>query len=329
VIIDCQTHWYPPAYMESIRDRADYPKAERDGSDYAFFPRAGEHWPIPPHYYDLDRQLDNASENGVDAFLSSPAVFGDVSRLPLSTAIDAARLLNDQLAIAQQRYAGRVYGVATLPIQDPAAAVQELNRAVLELGLKAACIHSNIAGGRIGKRPTWPVYERFQELEIPLFLHPTRSIAVDLLQDNGLEGTLGAMLDTSVAALSLIYDGVLDAFPELQVVHPHLGGMLPYVLGRVEEEGTKHWAGGRHADQAASEYLQRNFMTDTVSQHPPALALACTVYGEDRVLFSSDYPYWDRAKGIAFVRDNLDETDATEIFAANAARLLGLEKVVA
>jgi predicted TIM-barrel fold metal-dependent hydrolase len=325
MIVDCQTHWYPPAYLELILDRPGFPSATRNGDGYVFYPRDGEPWPLPPHYTELTLQLEDASANGVDVVLSSPAVFGDVSRLPLPLAVEVAGLLNGELAQAERDHPGRVIGVATLPMQDAGAAVAELDRAVAELGLRAVCIHSSIAGARIGNRDTWPVYERIQEIGVPIFLHPTRSIAIELLQDNGLEGSLGAMFDTSVAALSLIYDGVLDAFPGLKVVHPHLGGMLPYVLGRVEEEDSKHWSGGRHADLKVSQYLRRNFLTDTVSQHPGALALAREVYGAENVLFSSDYPYWDRAKGVAFIRDNLDERDAAAVYSGNASRLLGLE----
>ncbi|MFT3865034.1 MAG: amidohydrolase family protein [Solirubrobacterales bacterium] len=323
-VLDCQTHWYPPAYLESILDAPGYPTAKRAVDGYRFFPRAGEEWPLSADYIDLDVQLDDAAAAGVDAILTNPAVFGDVAELPLADAVAATRLLNDQLASAEERYPGRVFGAAVVPMQDAVAAVAELERATQDLGLKAVTLHSNIAGRRIGKRESWPLYERIEQLGVPVLLHPTLSIAAAALQDGGLEGTLGFMLDSSVGALSLVYDGVLDAYPSLQVVHPHLGGILPYLRGRIEEEDSKHWSAGRRAELRLVEYLRRNFYTDTVSQLPEALALARAAYGIERIIFSSDFPYWPRAKGVSFVRDNLDPAAAESVFSGNAMRLFGI-----
>jgi predicted TIM-barrel fold metal-dependent hydrolase len=326
MIIDAQTHWYPRPYFEWITGRDSWPKAYQDGEGFSYEPREGEVWPLDRNFLDLDVQLADAAASGVDAILTSPAVFGDVGALDLKEGIETCRMLNDQLAWAEREYPGRVYGAGVVPMQDADAAIAELDRLSGELGLRAVCLHTNIGGRRIGTRATWPLYERIQELGLPIFLHPTYSIAAPPLQEDGLEGTLGFMLDSSVGALSLIYGGVLDAYPQLRVVHPHLGGMLPYVQGRIMEEDSKHWSAGRRAELTIAEYLARNFWTDTVSLHEPAFELARDTYGLDHMLFSSDYPYWPRAKGVAFVRDcvrNADEAD--RVLGANLAALLGLD----
>jgi aminocarboxymuconate-semialdehyde decarboxylase len=327
MIVDCQAHWYPRAYFGELAKRVDYPTATRVNGGFVYEPRAGERWQLGARFVDLDFQLEDAAANGTDLIVISPAVFGDVTDRPLEEAVATARMLNDEFAQAQRAYPSRVLSLAVLPMQDPAAAIEELDRAAGELGLRAVCLHSSIAGGRIGKEPSWPVYERMVELGLPIFLHPTRSFAADDLKDGGFDNAVGLMLDSTIGALSLIYDGVLDRLPELRVVHPHLGGVLPYLLGRIEEEDRKPWA-GRRAERAASDYLRDQFWTDTVSRVPQALELARATYGPERLLFSSDYPYWDRADGLAFVREHLPKDEVERVLGANAAELLGLEAEV-
>jgi predicted TIM-barrel fold metal-dependent hydrolase len=139
-----------------------------------------------------------------------------------------------------------------------------------------------------------------------------------------MERPLGYMFDSSFAVLSLIVAGVLDAYPDLTLVHPHFGGTLPYLTQRVEVYQRQ---GRWNVERPIGEYLGQ-FYTDTVSESPGALRMAIEAYGIQHILFASDVPYFPAGDGVRFVREHHAPADAREVFAGNARRLLGLDSLV-
>jgi predicted TIM-barrel fold metal-dependent hydrolase len=159
---------------------------------------------------------------------------------------------------------------------------------------------------------------------VPIFLHPTRTVAEPRVSDYALEHPVSYMFETTTAALSLIVGGVMDAYPDLDVVHPHFGGTLPYLVNRLEVyQRQGRWS----IERPIHEYVAR-FYTDTVSESPGALRMAIEAYGVQRLLFASDFPYFPPADGVRFVSENLAPADAAEVFSGNARRLLGIEDLV-
>src|SRR5262249_26133912 len=120
------------------------------------------------------------------------------------------------------------------------------------------------------------------------------------------------MWETTTAALSLVYDGVLDACPGLTVVHPHLGGTLPYLAGRLAgyEELDP---GARTSKHPLPHYLHERFYADSLSQTPAAYALAATTYGLDRIVFGSDRPWFPRRRALELLREGLGEEAAERV----------------
>jgi len=320
-VIDCQWHWYPRVVLEALTTRTSHPRTHRAGDGYVLEATPSESWEYPEHYVDLDRQLAIMDESGIDTVIASPVVAADVSALEIGAARELCELFNEELAGAQRQHRGRLYGLATLPVQDTAAAIDCLDDAIDRLGLVGALLHSNVDGGSIAAPEMWPLYARLAERGVPLFLHPTRTFAPERFHDFALEPPLGYMFDTTVAATSLIVSGVLDAYPDLQVVHPHLGAALPVLVDRLD---VYRRLGRWDAPRPLSEYLPR-FHTDTVSESPRALRMALEVYGPERVLFASDFPYFPPADGVRFAREHVAPEQADAIFSGNAARLLGLE----
>lgn len=321
-IIDCQTHLHCRTYFEAHVGRPDWPTAERNGDGYVFHTSDGNSNQVPPHYYEIEQQLDQANRDGVDVVVSSMGAF-TVDHLPVRQATELAMHLNEERAELEREHAGRYYALAILPLQDASAAIQTLDHAVEKLALRGVCIGSNIMGESIADRSLWPVYRRIAELGVPLFLHPTRSVMENRIRRHGHEYTVGFMVDTSFAALDLIFSGVLDEYPALRVVHPHGGGVLPYLAGRIEEEHSKEWSHGDTVPQPISEYLKR-FYTDSVTGSPESLAFSIDTYGLDHMLFSSDYPYWSARQGLELIRRNLPEASHEQVLSGNAAALLGI-----
>ncbi|HTX07325.1 MAG TPA: amidohydrolase family protein [Solirubrobacteraceae bacterium] len=294
-VVDHQAHWYPPAYFESILDRETPPMARRvDADTYVYVDALGAEQVCPPTFHALDVHQADMDAHDVDVAVLSPNLVGDVSRLPLEDAVSTAELLNAEIGKAQRSQPNRIVGLAMLPLQDPDAAIEVLGHAIDDHDLAGVCFLSNIAGAPIVKPELLPVYRELEQRNLPLFLHPAHSSVVDSVgYGPTINIGLGWMFETAAAALSLVYGGVLDACPDLVVVHPHLGGALPGVVDRVVECEI-----AVELRYPLRTYLQRNFFVDTVQKTPGAPGLAVATYGLDRLVFGTDFP-WIERKGSA------------------------------
>lgn len=340
MIVDYQGHWYPDSYFASILDRKGYPRTERRAEGGYWLDNApNERWIVPPLHTDLDAHFKSMDDAGIDITVSSPNMVCDVGWLDPIEARDTVQLANDETARVQREHPDRFVGLAMLPMQDTDAALTELNRAITELGLKGVTINANIDGEQIASERTLPIFRRIEELGLPLFLHPShRSVAFGMQLGTAVERGLNWMWDTSLAALSLIRSGTLDECPSLTVVHPHFGGVLPYVLGRIDwQEALPDPLGTivvqdelRPPRQQApiSEYLRTRFYTDTASYTKGALRLAIDTYGLDRVLFATDYPWQlPRERALDLIRDVVPEAEANAILYENRLPALQLPVV--
>ena len=320
-VIDTQAHWYPRALLDTYVESDGFPGCRREGDSYAVEMLPGQWTSLPLHFVELELQLETMREAGVDVIVSSSGSFGDVDALPVGQAKEVAIAVNEERAAAEARYEGFL-GLASIPWQDAGAAVEVLDDAVSRLGLRGVLIHSNTAGGPVDAEYLRPVYERMAELGVPLFLHPGKTLLEPHARDLGLEVILAYMFDTSMAALRLVLSGILDGL-SLNIVHPHCGATLPYLAGRIDHAYWKPWALGRELERLPSELL-KGFYTDTMCQSAETLAYAKGFYGVGHLLYGSDYPYYQPAESLAFVRGCLTEAEAEAVLWENSARLLGL-----
>jgi predicted TIM-barrel fold metal-dependent hydrolase len=151
-------------------------------------------------------------------------------------AVEGARICNDYLAELGARHPGRLFGLASLPMQDVVAAMAELDRAVDELNLRGALLFSHVNGRPVDVPEFELFYAHAARRCVPLVLHPTVPIWGAAIRDHAMILMLGLMVDTSIAMLRLILGGVMERHPKLQIVHPHIGGVLPYLMGCIEEQ---------------------------------------------------------------------------------------------
>jgi len=321
-VVDCQWHWHPTAFLEAHVGRAAPPRAVRSGGGYLYEVSPEEIWRFEsPRFHDLDTQMARMEESGIDAAVVSPSVAGDVNDRELSEARELSLLLNEELSRAQTRFPGRVYGLAVLPLGDIGAALETLDDAVDRLGLKGVMIPGNVAGESIADRRLWPLYQELDRRGLPVFLHPTRSFRSPCVTPFNLEIPIGYMFDTSFAMMSLIVSGLVDELPQLKIVHPHLGGALPYLCARMEiYRGKGFWPG---MDRPVIEYLRRLYY-DLVCDETESLELFGRLIGFDHLLFSSDFPYWSASKGLAFARRSVPEAQLAGVLGSNVLELLSL-----
>ncbi len=277
-------------------------------------------------------RLKDMDAFGIDLQVISHTVTGTLS-LPGREAVRLARQANDQLAAAVVAHPTRFAGFGILPMTDPEAAADELERAVRSLGFKGAMINGT-ANGRFLDDPSFlPILERAVALSVPIYIHPgVPPAAVREAYYSGFDPAVNTSLATAgwgwhseagIHALRLILAGVFDRLPGLQIIIGHMGEMIPFMLARINNVLTPV-AG--HLQRTVPEYFLQNFsITTSGFFSDPPLLLALQVMGADRILFSVDYPYSTNEQGRAFLDStSISPADKEKISHLNAERLLKL-----
>jgi aminocarboxymuconate-semialdehyde decarboxylase len=261
-------------------------------------------------------------EQGVQAqalSLSQPMVYwakGDLGRRVSET-------YNDALAEVHEKQPRRLFGLAILPMHEPALAVKEVERAAKLPGIRGFYVATQVLGRNLSDSAFVPVYERIEASGLPLFLHPVEVIGHERLAQYYLTNLLGNPFESAIAAAHLIFGGVLDRFPKLVVCLPHAGGAFPWLVGRLNR-GWEKRADLKHIKQAPVEYLRR-FYYDTVGYSDHVLEYVVKVAGADRVLMGSDYCFpiaYERPVEVVTDHPHLDEKTKSGIVEGNARRLL-------
>jgi aminocarboxymuconate-semialdehyde decarboxylase len=323
-VVDAQWHWYPSAFFRDVAGRSEFPRCRITAEEFRLQVGPDDELPFGIRECKLETQIEAMDVEGVDAIVASPGSL-TVEAFPGDEPVRLAKLLNAEMASAETRYPGRVVGSATVPFTTPNAALDVLEHAVTRLGLRVMWLPSNVLGRLIDVEKFRRLFERLAELDVVAVIHPVRTISAEKLDRYGLEYVVGYPFDTSLAALTLVLSGLMEALPGLKVLHPHLGGALPYLASRIDREYVNPWAGNEPLASLPSHYLRR-FYTDTVSESPEGLALALEFYGADRVLFGSDHPWWPVEAGIEFVMRNTSGKVRAAVMSENADALFGLDR---
>ncbi|SFK06918.1 2,3-dihydroxybenzoate decarboxylase [Amycolatopsis sacchari] len=299
------------------------------GSKFVIDPSHVEY--VLGHTLDIGEQrLRDMDENGITTQVLSLRQPGIQAEPDAATAVKAAQATNDYLAGRVAAHPGRFAGFAVLPLQDPAAAADELERAVRELGLRGAMINGHSCGRYLDHKDFWPVYERAQALGVPLYLHPVRPQQADELRifeghPELLGPSWGFAFEAGTHALRLLFSGVFDAFPRFNLILGHMGENIPYMAWRLNRS-FKRASFGTTLRKEPLDYLRENFYI-TTSGHfsDPALLCAVETVGIDRVLFAVDYPFELNSEGVEFI-DNapISDEDRAKICHRNAEALLKL-----
>ncbi|HXF64091.1 MAG TPA: amidohydrolase family protein, partial [Caldilineaceae bacterium] len=238
---------------------------------------------------------------------------------------EGAKLCNDYLADICARHPGRFVGLASLPLPDVDAAIAELDRAIDELDLRGVFLCSHLNGVPLDAPSLEPFFAHVARRGAPLVLHPAVPTWGAVLRDYAMIPMVGFMVETSIAMLRLILGGVLERHPDLLVVHPHAGGVLPYLMGRVEEQTEVKRRGRDHITQSPGDYYRRVYL-DLVSPSPLAIQFAYDFAGPERLLFGSDHPWVSISTILDLVRDRGWPEDAlAQALEMNARRLFRIE----
>jgi predicted TIM-barrel fold metal-dependent hydrolase len=275
-------------------------------------------------------RLKEMDEAGIDMQVLShgaPAT----QRFDPETAVRLARKANDRLHEVVRAHPNRFAAFATLPTPDPVAAADEFERAVSKLGFVGAMVHGLTNGVFLDDRRFWPIFERAQALDVPLYLHPAapHPAVVDAYYQhyvsdfpNLLSAAWGYTIETATQGLRMVLSGVFDAYPRLKIILGHLGEGLPFLLWRIDNALSR--PGNRKID--FRETFRAHFHITTSGNFSDS-ALLCSILelGVDRILFAVDWPFVTNPPAIEWIaRVPLATEDVEKILYGNAKRLLRL-----
>lgn len=315
-VIDFHNHYYPPEYIEAIERGPSAVRITHDAEGNPCLHYPGDYNIAVRGHRDIDYRDHVLEQTGVDTQVITLTTPGTHIEEP-ATAVKLARLTNDAFARVVAEKKGRYATLATLPLCDPAASVAELRRAMEQLKFPGAMVFSNINGVALSDQRFWKLYELANEKGAVFHIHPTNPVGVEAMLDYWLMPLVGFLMDTTLAAASLVFTGVTERFPRIRWVLGHLGGAIPYLAERLDR-GYEAFADCRkNISRPPSSYLKQ-FYFDTVNFDPRAIELAISFAGAEHILAGSDYPHQ-----IGSIEKMLESLKAVRISDAERARILG------
>jgi aminocarboxymuconate-semialdehyde decarboxylase len=286
--IDIHAHYFPQAYLDLVATEGARFKYEVVTTDDTFTIKnpVFSPGPQPKKFIDLEQRLADMDAQGITLHalsLTAPMVYwadADLSHR-------LASVWNDAAVAAHKAHPDRFVVLATLPMLAPDRSIEELDRVSKLPGVRGIYMGTNLESHDLDDALFEPIFARIEQLGLPVFLHPIQTVGGKRMQNYYLGNLLGNPIDTAIAACRLIFGGVLDRHPDLQITLPHAGGVLPIVMGRVDH-GWKVRKEAKHLENPPSSYLRR-FTYDTISHSKPILEFVISQVGADRVMIGSDY----------------------------------------
>lgn len=277
-----------------------------------------------------EQRIREMDEAGIDIQVLSHAAPG-THLMDAGTAVPLARRANDRLAETIRANPSRFQGFATLPAADPGAAAEELERCVTKLDLKGAMVHGLTQGLFIDDKRFWPIFERAQALDVPIYAHPARPHpqVIDVYYKDYVEdypgitnAAWGFTVETATQGVRLVLSGVFDKYPKLKVILGHLGEGLPFLLWRIDAMFKRR---PNKTIAFRDLFCEHFWITTSGNFSDPALLCCIQELGVDRILFAVDFPYVENKPGTEWMeRLMLSREDKAKILSGNVTKLLRL-----
>lgn len=324
-IIDFHNHFYPPEYLESIQTGPSNIKVTFDADNNPLLHYPGDYNIVVRGHRDIEYRAEILAKAGVEKQILTFTTPGTHVESP-ERSVELARLVNDCLSKIMEERGNRFSALATLPLNDPEASVAELERAFNGLGFKGVMLHSNVNGIALSDQRFWPLYEKADDLNAVLYIHPSFPVGVEAMTDYWLMPLVGFPFDTTLAAAKLVFSGVVEKYPRIRWVLGHLGGAIPYLAERLDRGYFAFDECRANISKPPSEYL-KEFYYDSVNFDIDALEFAINFAGSDHFVAGSDYPH--KIGSLEMMVSSIEKLDISpgekaDIYGENAARLLEL-----
>jgi len=250
-------------------------------------------------------------------------------KLPADIAVDLTRRVNDRLHVAIGKHPTRFAAFAALPTADPAAAADELERTVDSLGFKGAMLHGLANGVFLDDKRFWPIYQRAEKLDVPIYMHPGlphAGVMEAYYNDYAKEFPMvvraawGYTVETATLAIRLVLSGVFEKYPGLKIILGHLGETLPFLVWRIDHALSRP---GQKSLSFRDMFCQHFWITTSGNFSNPALLCSVMELGIDRILFSVDWPFVPNTPATRWMESvPLCDEDKAKILSGNVKRLL-------
>ncbi len=292
--IDCHTHILGEEAMRRLAGESPgvAPVMHRTGAPDCLLEIGGTvvQNPLPREIWDVAKRLDDMEAYGVDIQVLAPTVFTFYYDREPTLALACSAIQNEEIAAEIRRMPEHFWGIGTVPLQAPELAAAELKRAMRDLGLRGAMIGSNIRGRNLDDPALEAFWAAAAELNAFIFIHPHAGAAGDRLGSYYLKNLVGLPFETTIAAASLVFGGVLERYPNLKICLSHGGGFVPYQAGRfvhgfdVRPEARVQLKGRPEDSLGRLNY-------DTILHSRQALEFLVDAVGAEHVMLGSDYPF--------------------------------------
>ena len=328
--IDIHAHIIPNSFWRAIDDKKEwYGFKHEPGEGLGAVVGCGMRttFTTPKVRYTLEQRIKDMDEQKVDVQVLSIHTPFVGYQLPAEQCLSLSRDFNDELSATVKQSNGRLAGLATLPVQDVNLAINELERAVKQLGLKGASLDTQVNGKEWDEPQFLPFFKAAEQLGALLFYHPQPQNNFLLKRNprHGLNNSLGVILDDAIVTAALLCSGVLEKCPDLKVCIAHGGGPACFAMGRMD----RNWhdrPSTRSTSQPPSAY-QKKLYYDTVTGDETALRFLIDQVGADRVVMGSDWPFvaWHPSP-VAWLQSHASITAAEKekILWKNLAELLDI-----
>ena len=324
--IDLHNHVVPPTIVDALSkhpDRYGMGIEEKDGKRW--FNSHGRLAELAPVFYDADAKVEWMDRNKLDiaAISVGPPIY--FYWLSADVGLQAAKLANDGIAQMVAKRPDRLRGMAHLPMQDPDAAIAELERVVKEYKFKGVEVGTSIEGVELANPKFRKVLKTIEQLGCFVFTHPYQCLAQGGMGDYYLSNFVGFPLDTTLMVAHLMYSGALDELPDLKILLAHGGGYVPYQIGRFIH-GFNVRPEPKTKTQTSPADLLRRFYFDALTHDPQAARHLINRVGADRVVIGSDHPFDMGPPDLMGAIDAIPDLSASEreyVCSLNALSLLG------
>ncbi len=324
MIIDVHNHYYPPAFIDALRQGPSVMTIEEDAEGNPVLVSPGDKNFAVRGHRDIAYRERAIVAAGVDMQVITLTAPGTTLEAPERSA-SHAKLVNDALAQIMSERPNRFSSLATLPLNNPKASVEEFDRA-MSLGFQGVMVYGNVNGVALHDERHWPLWERANDRDAIVHVHPNYPAGVEAMQEYWLMPLVGFMFDTTLAAAGLVFSGVVERHPRIRWILGHLGGAIPYLAERLDRGFEAYPECRVHITRPPSDYLKQ-FFYDTVNFDPKALRLAVEFAGASQLLAGSDYPHL--ISSMAKMKESisalgLSATDTARILGGNARALYGI-----
>jgi aminocarboxymuconate-semialdehyde decarboxylase len=318
--IDVHAHLFSPAYIQGLQ-RIFGNDSTPTGQDAQRLIR----WmSSDPRMIDVEGRLEEMNKWDIDMQILSVPFHGALVQ-DRAAAVELTQLANDVVVQAAHNHPDRFRAMLAMPLQFPELAVNELDRFASRPEVVGVILAGNAGGRQLNDPAFMPFYAELERRGLPFLLHRISPPGLDCMLELNLANVVGFMFETTLAAVRLVYAGVFERYPGLQMIFPHLGGLAPYLMGRLQWGYERFPACSENISAPPEAYFKR-FYYDTVCRNVPALRMALSMFGAGHIMFGTDIPLREDIE--LQVRDiealGLTATELDDIYAGNAARLLGI-----